>query len=67
MSLDRTVSLLKTAAPVVGMVPVIGEQLKSAIEVATQICEIAQVRLCQLWLTSREGPSLLSHIGCQGE
>jgi hypothetical protein len=46
MSLDRTVSLLKNAAPVVGMVPVIGEQFKSAIEVVTQICEIAQVRSC---------------------
>jgi hypothetical protein len=45
MSLDRAVDLLETAAPLAGMVPVIGEQLKSTIEVATQICKIAQVRL----------------------
>jgi hypothetical protein len=48
MSLDQTVGLLKTAAPLAGMVPLIGEQLKSAIEVATQICELAQVCLCYL-------------------
>jgi hypothetical protein len=48
MSLDRTVDLLETAAPLAGMVPVIGEQLKSMIEVATQICKIAQVRLYHL-------------------
>jgi hypothetical protein len=48
MSLDRAVNLLETAAPLAGMVPVIGEQLKSTIEVATQICKIAQVRLYQL-------------------
>jgi hypothetical protein len=45
MSLDRAVDLLETAAPLAGMVPVIGEQLKSTIEVATQICKIAKVCL----------------------
>jgi hypothetical protein len=45
MSLDRAVDLLETAAPLAGMVPVIGEQLKSTIEAATQICKIAQVSL----------------------
>jgi hypothetical protein len=51
MSLDRAVNLLETAAPLAGMVPVIGEQLKSTIEVATQICKIAKVCLYHPQLT----------------
>jgi hypothetical protein len=48
MGLDQAVNLLKTAAPLAGIVPFIGEQLKDTIEVAAQICEIAQVRLLYL-------------------
>jgi hypothetical protein len=59
MGLDQAVGLLKTAMPVVGMVPLIGEQLKSMVEVATQICELAQVCLHHLQLMT---DNVIRHI-----
>jgi hypothetical protein len=43
MALDQSIQLLKLLAPIAGALPVGGEQLKGALEAASQICEMAKV------------------------
>jgi hypothetical protein len=44
-SLDRAIAALDVLGSVVQAVPVVGENLKSAIEVATKTCEMVKVRI----------------------
>jgi hypothetical protein len=50
-NIKAAIDALKTVSIVCGMVPVIGENIKSAVELASTICEQVQVR-----------PSNLSHM-----
>jgi hypothetical protein len=50
-NIKAAIDALKTVSIVCGMVPVVGENLKSAVELASTICEQVQVR-----------PSNLSHM-----
>jgi hypothetical protein len=43
MGLDETILALQVLAPIAGALPKVGEPLKSAVEAATKICEIARV------------------------
>jgi hypothetical protein len=43
--LDRTIAVLDVLGTVVQAVPVVGENLKSAIEIATKTCEMVKVRM----------------------
>jgi hypothetical protein len=47
-SLNVAIDVLGAASIVFGMVPVIGENLKSAAELGSKICEQAQVRRQEL-------------------
>jgi hypothetical protein len=49
--LEAAIDALKTVSIVCGMVPLVGENLKSAVELASAICEKVQVR-----------PSKTSHL-----
>jgi hypothetical protein len=42
--LDQSIQALKVLTPALGMIPTIGENLKGAAELASEICEMAQVR-----------------------
>jgi hypothetical protein len=43
MALDRSMLFLQTAGGVAGMLPVVGEQMKAAVELASTICELVKV------------------------
>jgi hypothetical protein len=45
MSLNHKMLVLKTAGGMAGMLPVGGEQMKSAVELASTICELVKVNL----------------------
>jgi hypothetical protein len=51
--LDRTIAVLDVLGTVVQAVPVVGENLKSAIEMATKTCEMVKVRMLFLAWCSR--------------
>jgi hypothetical protein len=51
--LDRTIAVLDVLGTVVQAIPVVGENLKSAIEIATKTCEVVKVRMLFLARCSR--------------
>jgi hypothetical protein len=48
--LERAIAVLDVLGSVVQAVPVVGDGLKSAIEIATKICETVKVRMCSCLL-----------------
>jgi hypothetical protein len=47
--LEQSIQALKVLTPALGMIPAIGDNLKGAAELASEICELVKVRGI-LWL-----------------
>jgi hypothetical protein len=45
LGIDKAVQILKLVIPGVGFIPVVGEELKSSLELVVVICELAEVSL----------------------
>ncbi|KAJ7356497.1 hypothetical protein DFH08DRAFT_1047090 [Mycena albidolilacea] len=68
MALDRSILFLQTAGSVAGMLPVVGEQMKAAVELASTICELVKTfrRNREDWVALAEHAALTTSTMKEG-